>query len=90
MLDKLDIFTNKYIDAQLFVFEQKEIQKLLENDVFKVVTPDKVVMPKKVPNSTQIFNSSLVNNIKDLYIDQVYKKNCLVMHNYNNRKKIAY
>lgn len=87
MLDKLNIFTHKYIDAQLSVFEQKEIQKLFKKDIFKVVTPDKVITPKKVPNSIQIFNSSLVNNIKNPYIDQVYKKYYLVVHSHNNEKK---
>ncbi len=49
--NKIGTFTNKYADVQLSTSGQKKIQKLLEKDVFKVITPDKVVMPKQVPSS---------------------------------------
>ncbi len=61
MLDKLDTFTNKHANAQLSASGQKKIQKLLEKDIFKVVTPDKVVMPEEVPSNTQVFNSSITD-----------------------------
>ncbi len=85
--DKIGTFTNKYADAQSSTFGQKEIQKLLETDVFKVVTPDKVVMPKQILSSIQVFNSSLVDNIKDTCTDKAYKKNRPVVHAYNDEKK---
>ncbi len=87
VLGKLDTFTNQHADAQLSVSGQKEIQKLLEKDVFKVVTPDKVVMPEEVPSSTQVFNSSLVDNIKDPCTDKAYEKSRPVVHAYNDEKK---
>ncbi len=87
MSDKLDTFTNKHANAQLFISGQKEIQKLVEKDVFKIVTPDKVVIPKEVPRSTQVFNSSLVDNIKDPCNDKVYEKSRPVVHTYNDEKK---
>lgn len=46
MLDKVGIFTNKYVDAQLSTFKQKKIKKLLEKDVFNIV------MLEEVPSST--------------------------------------
>lgn len=48
---------------------------------------DKIDIYVEILKNTQVFNSSLVNNIKDLYIDKAYKKNRLVMHTYNNEKK---
>ena len=51
--DKLEIFTaNKYADAQLSASRQKEIQGLFEKDDFKVVTPNKLVMPEEVQSNT--------------------------------------
>lgn len=52
MSDKLNTFTIKYADAQLSKSGQKKIQKLLEKDIFKVVTLDKVVIHEEVRNST--------------------------------------
>ena len=85
--DKLDIFTNKHTNAQLSVSEQKKIQKLLEKDVFRVVTPNIIVMSEEVLSSTQVFNSSLVDNIKDPCNDKVYEKSRSLVHTYNNEKK---
>ena len=85
--DKLDIFTNKYADTQLFASGQKKIQKLLKKDVLKVVTPDKIVMSEEVSSSTQVFNSSLVDNIKDPCNDKAYEKSRPVVHTYNDEKK---
>lgn len=90
MLNKLDIFINKHVDVQLFISGQKKIQKLPQKDIFKVVYLDKVVMPEEVSNNTQIFNSSLVDNISDPCIDKAYEKSCPVVHAYNNKKKILY
>ena len=87
MLNKLNISINKYADAQLFVSGQKKIQKLFEKDVFKAVTPNKVIMAKKLSSNIQVFNSYFADNIKDLYIDKTYEKSCQVVHCYNYEKK---
>lgn len=44
-------------------------------------------MLEKIISIIQIFNSSLINNIKNLYIDKFFKKNRLVVYIYNNEKK---
>ena len=44
-------------------------------------------MPEEIQSSTQVFNSHFVNDIKDPYTDKAYKKSCLVVHTYNNKKK---
>lgn len=75
--DKLDIFTNKHANAQLSAFGQK--QGVFEKNVFKIVILDKVVTPEEVPNSTQVFNSYFVDEVKDPYTDKVYEKSYLVM-----------
>lgn len=41
----------KYADSPLSVYGQKEIKGLFEKDIFKVITPDKVIMPKEVPSN---------------------------------------
>lgn len=87
LANKLEIFTNKYADTQLSTFRQNEIEKLLEKNDFKVVTPDKLVMLEKVLSNIQVFNSYFVNKIKNLYTDKVYKKSCPVIYTYNNGKK---
>lgn len=90
MSDKLDIFTIKHTDAQISVFKQKKIEKLFEKYFFKAVIPDKVLILKKVSSSIQIFNSSFINDMKNLCIDKTYKKSCLVMYTYKDKKKILY
>ena len=85
--DKLDTFTNKHADAQLSASGQKEIQGLLEKDIFKVITPNKVVTPEEVPSNIQVFNSCFVNNIKDPCIDKADEKSRSVVHAYNDEKK---
>lgn len=51
MLNKLDIFTNKNADIQLSASMQKEIKKLVEKDIFKVVTSNKIIIPEEVLSS---------------------------------------
>lgn len=82
-----DIFINKYADVQLSVSRPKKLQKLLKKDVFKVITLDKIVIPEEILSTIQVLNSSLVDNIKDLYTDKAYEKNCPVLHIYNNEKE---
>ena len=85
MSDKLDTFTNKHADSQLSASGQK--QGLFEKDVFKVVIPDKVVTPEEVPNSTQVFNSRFIDEIKDPYTNKAYGKSRLVVQADNDKDK---
>ena len=85
MSDKLDTFTNKHADSQLSASGQK--QGLFEKDVFKVVILDKVVMLEEVPNSTQVFNSCFIDEIKDLCTNKAYEKSCLVVQADNDKDK---
>ena len=50
---------NKNADSQLSISGQKEIQRLPEKDVFKVV------MPEKIPSSLQVFDFCFIDEIKD-------------------------
>lgn len=45
-------------------------------------------MLEKDSSSIQIFNSSFVDDIKDLYINKTNKKSYLVVYTYNDKKKI--
>ena len=74
MINKFDIFINKYINTQLSLFKQKKIPKLFKKDIFKIIIFNKVVMLKKILNSIKIFNFWCENNVKDLYIDKMDKK----------------
>ncbi len=85
--DEIDTFTNKHADVRLSASGQKEIQGLLEKDVFKVVTLDKDVTPEEVPSSTQVFDSRFVDDIKDPCTDKAYEKSRPVVHVYNDEKK---
>lgn len=67
--------------AQYTTFRQKKIAKLLEKDVFKVVTTDSIL------SNAQIFNSCFVNKIKNLGTNKMYKKSQLVIQAYNNKEK---
>lgn len=69
---------DKYANPKLSAFGQKKIERLLEKDGFKVV------MPKKVLSSIQIFNSCFINDIKNLCTDKADKKSCLFVHAYND------
>ena len=47
-------------------------------------------MPKKIFNNIQVFKFYFADNIKNLYINKVNKKSCLIMDIYNDKKKILY
>lgn len=51
MSEKLDTFTNKYVDAQFSISGQEEIYKLLQKDIFKVVSSDKIIMFEEVSSN---------------------------------------
>ena len=87
LLNKLGIFTNKYASAPLFTSGQKKIEELLENDIFKVVTPKYVVTSEEILSSIQILNSGFYDNIKNPYIDKANKRSCPIIYAYNNEKK---
>ena len=44
-------------------------------------------MLKKVPNTTKVFNSYFINDLKDSYTNRTNEKNCPVIYFYNNKKK---
>ena len=67
--------------AQYTVSRQKEVTRLLEKEVFKVITF------KDVPSNTRIFNSHFVDKIKNLGTDKAYEKSRLVVQAYNDQEK---
>lgn len=44
-------------------------------------------MPKVISNNILAFNFRFMNNIKNLYIEKAFKKNCIVVYIYNNNNK---
>lgn len=52
-------------NSSLFIFRQQEIKVLFQKNVFKIVTPNKFVMPEDIPRSIQGFNFYFVDDIKD-------------------------
>ena len=87
MSNKLETFTTKHVDTQLFASGQKNIQGLLKKDVLKVSTYDKVVMPEGISSSIQVFNSRFFYDIKDPCTDKADEKSRPVIHAYNDKKK---
>ncbi len=81
MSDKLDTFINKYVDVQLSTSGQKEIQGLLEKDVFQLV------MPEEASSRKQVFNTRFIDNIKNPCANKTYEKNRLVVNVYIDGKK---
>lgn len=65
--DRIDIFTNKHMDAKFSAFGQKKILQLPAKGVLKVVTSEEVV------SSIRVYNSCFVDKIKDLCIDKAYE-----------------
>ncbi|EED17146.1 hypothetical protein TSTA_022030 [Talaromyces stipitatus ATCC 10500] len=67
--------------AQFDQSQEKEINGLLENGVFKVVKVD------DIPKGTRIFNSRFVNEIKNWGTDKAFEKSRLVVQAYNDKGK---
>ena len=65
MLDKLSTFTNNHVDVLLSVSRYKIDQRLLKEDIFKVVTPDKITILKEITHNIQVFNSIFFDDIKN-------------------------
>lgn len=51
VLDKLNKFTIKHVDTKSSASKQKEIERLHEKDVFKIIVSDKFVTFEEVPRS---------------------------------------
>jgi hypothetical protein len=66
---------------QFAAFRQKEINDLIEKDVFQSVKTDDVSL------DVRIFNSRFVNEIKHLDIDKTFEKFRLVMQTFNDQNK---
>lgn len=75
-MTKLDVFINKNASAQsaqYTVSRYKEITRLLEKNIFKVVTTE------DIPSNVQIFNSHFVEEMKNQDTDKLYEKCWLVV-----------
>lgn len=57
------------------------IVELLEKNIFKVITFE------KIPIDAQLFNSQFINKIKNLGIKKVFEKSYLLKQAYNNKNK---
>lgn len=60
--------------------------KLLEKDIFKAITPDKIITAKEVTCSIQVFNPYFADERKDPYTNKADEKSCQVEHSYNDGK----
>ncbi len=67
--------------SQFAAFRQKEINDLIEKNVFQSVKTDDVSF------DVRIFNSRFVNEIKHLDIDKAFEKSRLVMQTFNDQNK---
>lgn len=80
-MDKFDAFFNKNADTKLTQYTtsgQKRIARLLEKDVFKVVTS------KNILKNVEIFNFCFIDKIKNSDMDMTYKKSRVIVQVYNN------
>lgn len=83
-MDEFDAFISKNADikpAQYTESKQKKIARLLEKDVFRVVTTI------NIPINAQIFNSHFINKVKNTGTDKAYKKSWLIILAYNDQEK---
>lgn len=90
MLENLGIFIYKYTGAPLYVSGQKKTQGLFGEGVFKVVSPNKFVIPDKIQSSIKGFNSCFFNNIKDPYIEKACERICPSCRLTMIKRKILY
>jgi hypothetical protein len=67
--------------SQFAAFRQKEINDLIEKDVFQSVKIDDVSL------DVRIFNSRFVNEIKHFDIDKAFEKSRFVMQTFNDQNK---
>jgi hypothetical protein len=67
--------------SQFASFRQKEINDIIEKDVFQLVRKN------DVSSDVRIFNFRFVNEIKHLDIDKAFEKSQLVMQTFNDQNK---
>jgi hypothetical protein len=67
--------------SQFIAFKQKEINELIEKNVFQSINKS------DVSTNVRIFNFKFVNEIKHFDIDKAFEKSRLVMHTFNERNK---
>jgi hypothetical protein len=67
--------------SQFAAFRQKEIEDLIEKDVFQLVSKD------DVSSDVRIFNFRFVNEIKHFDIDKTFEKSRLVVQTFNDQNK---
>ena len=80
VIEKLYIFNNKNIDfLQLWyiIFKWKKI-KLLEKNVFKVNTLNKIVIFKKIQSNIKVFISNFLDK-KNLGTNKAYKRIYIIL-----------
>ena len=82
-MDESDVFikNTNTSPAQYTASRHKEIARLFEKGIFKVVTTN------SIPSNIQILNSRFVNKIKNPDTDKVYEKSQLVVQAYNDKEK---
>lgn len=79
-ISEFNMFINKNSDdksAQYTISRQKDIAKLFEKDIFKVITTN------NIPSNVHIFTSYFVDKIKNFGSDKAYEKSWLVIQTYN-------
>jgi hypothetical protein len=69
--------------SQCVAFRQKEINELIEKNVFQSINKD------DVSTNVRIFNFRFVNEIKHFDIDKVFEKSRLVMQTFNDQNKFS-
>lgn len=70
-IGEFNMFINKNSDdksAQYTISRQKDVAKLFEKDIFKVITTN------NISSNVQIFNSHFVNKIKNFDTNKAYEK----------------
>jgi hypothetical protein len=77
---KLDLIVHIAL-SQFAVFRQKEINDLIEKNVFQWINKD------DVSSNVRIFNFQFVNEIKNLDIDKAFEKSRFVMQTFNDQNK---
>jgi hypothetical protein len=79
-VSKLDSIVHTAL-SQFAAFRQKEINELIEKDVFQSVDKNDVSF------DVRIFNSRFVDEIKHLDTDKAFEKSRLVMQTFNDQNK---
>lgn len=83
-MNELNVFINKNTHTQptqYIASRGKEIARLHEKGVFKVVNTE------DIPSNAQIFNSHFIDKIKNLGIDRAYEESWLIIQAYNDQEK---